>query len=215
MPKPPLTFPLTRLSGQGKRSHDPRRRIVWPRKKKKQGHPGLVFCSGRPGARPAPVWDCVGRKSTNRAKEADCPSLRWGRLYVPTHYSFPHPSDPDWAISRIKISGQYSPPRPGLILNGHEYVALQARKAVHHLPTKEETALRPTSDARRVGHKRSQTPCPEPRAYGRLIQVCERLDLPLLYARASTFDEQKRSRVPLPVLNYLSNTVETCLSSGR
>jgi hypothetical protein len=53
-------------------------------------------------------------------------SLRWGRLYV-NHYSF-HILDPEWGHLTIKISGH--PPFPAqVILNGHEYVACQARKA--------------------------------------------------------------------------------------
>ena len=55
------------------------------------------------------------------------------------HYSF-HILDPDWGHVTIKISGH--PPSPAqVILNGHEYVACQARKA--GIPsTKEENCFR-------------------------------------------------------------------------
>src|SRR5215510_2921024 len=64
-----------------------------------------------------PVWDV----STNHHIEKKKPMP-----YV-NHYSF-HILDPDWGHVTIKISGH--PPFPAqIILNGHEYVACQARKA--------------------------------------------------------------------------------------
>src|SRR5215470_2278451 len=66
------------------------------------------------------------RQAPHREKEAHAPGLRRGRLYV-NHYSF-HIVDPDWGHLTIKISGH--PPFPAqVILNGHEYVACQARRA--------------------------------------------------------------------------------------
>jgi hypothetical protein len=57
------------------------------------------------------------REAPHRKKEADA--------YV-NHYSF-HILDPDWGDLTVKISGH--PPFPAqVILNGHEYVACQARK---------------------------------------------------------------------------------------
>src|SRR5215471_3020841 len=82
----------------------------------------------------APVWE-VGRNRHLRRK-APMP-------YV-NHYSF-HILDPDWGHLTIKLSGH--PPFPAqLILNGHEYVAYQARKAGIAF-TKEGNCFTTISDA--------------------------------------------------------------------
>jgi hypothetical protein len=60
------------------------------------------------------------------------------------HYSF-HILDPDWGHLTIKISGH--PPFPAqVILNGHDYVACQARKAGVAF-TKEGNCFTAISDA--------------------------------------------------------------------
>src|SRR5207302_6788111 len=60
------------------------------------------------------------------------------------HYSF-HILDPEWGHITIKISGH--PPFPAqVILNGHEYVACQARKAGISF-TKEGNCFTQISDA--------------------------------------------------------------------
>ncbi len=167
-----------RLSGRAAQAR-PRRRISGP----DQGHPGLVSGPGRPGAGAG-----VGcrRKAPHRAKEADAPSLRWGRLYV-NHYSF-HILDPDWGHLTIKISGH--PPFPAqVILNGHEYVACQARKAGITF-TKEGNCFTTISDA--AGLAKIADTLSEPRAIGRLSQVCERWIYHCV-CFALDFDEQKRS----------------------
>ena len=72
------------------------------------------------------------------------------------HYSF-HILDPDWGHLTIKISGH--PPFPAqVILNGHEYVACQARKAGIAF-TKEGNCFTDYLRRRRLW-RRSQTPCP-------------------------------------------------------
>jgi hypothetical protein len=77
--------------------------------------------------------------------------------------------DPDWGHLTIKISGH--PPFPAqVILNGHEYVACQARKA-GILFTKEGN-FTTISDAAALA-KIADT-LSEPRAIGRLSQICER-----------------------------------------
>src|SRR5690242_11241597 len=69
------------------------------------------------GRAQAPVWD-IGR-SHHLQRKRPMP-------YV-NHYSF-HILDPEWGHITIKISGH--PPFPAqVILNGHEYVACQARTA--------------------------------------------------------------------------------------
>jgi hypothetical protein len=66
---------------------------------------------------PAPVWDIHPNRRITRKKPA---------AYV-NHYSF-HILDRDWGHITIKISGH--PPFPAqVILNGHEYMDRQARKA--------------------------------------------------------------------------------------
>src|SRR3989442_10465973 len=69
------------------------------------------------GRAQAPVWDVSRKHHLERKRPMP---------YV-NHYSF-HILDPDWGHVTIKISGH--PPFPAqVILNGHEYVACQARKA--------------------------------------------------------------------------------------
>src|SRR5438128_1569341 len=97
------------------------------------------------GRAPAPVWDVNAKHHIERKKPIP---------YV-NHYSF-HILDPEWGHLTIKVSGH--PPFPAqVILNGHEYVACQARKAGIAF-TKEGIVLliSPTPPAWR----RSQTPCP-------------------------------------------------------
>jgi hypothetical protein len=66
---------------------------------------------------PAPVWDVHPNRRITRKKPT---------AYV-NHYSF-HILDRDWGHITIKISGH--PPFPAqVILNGHEYMDRQARKA--------------------------------------------------------------------------------------
>jgi hypothetical protein len=97
------------------------------------------------GRAQARVWDVNAKHHIERKKPMP---------YV-NPYSF-HILDPDWGHLTIKISGH--PPFPAqVILNGHEYVACQARKAAIAF-TKEGTAL-PLSLTPQVW-RRSQRPCP-------------------------------------------------------
>ena len=103
------------------------------------------------------------------------------------HYSF-HILDPDWGHLTIKISGH--PPFPAqVMLNGHEYVACQARKAGLRF-TKEGNCFTTISDA--AGLAKIAETLSEPRAIGRLSQLCERWIYSCL-CFALDFDEQKRS----------------------
>src|SRR6266481_2630629 len=86
------------------------------------------------GRAQAPVWDVSAKHHIERKKPMP---------YV-NHYSF-HILDPDWGHLTIKISGH--PPFPAqVILNGHEYVACQARKASIAF-TKEGNCFTTISDA--------------------------------------------------------------------
>src|SRR5271155_1307860 len=128
----------------------------------------------------------MSARTPHRKKEADAPGLRRGRLYV-NHYSF-HLLDADWGHLTIKISGH--PPFPAqVILNGHEYVASQARKAGIAF-TKQGNCFTTISDAADLA-KIAET-LSEQRAIGRLSQVCERW-IYMCVCFALDFDEQKRS----------------------
>jgi hypothetical protein len=110
------------------------------------------------GRAQAPVWDV----SANRHIEPKKPMP-----YV-NHYSF-HILDPQWGHITIKISGH--PPFPAqVILNGHEYVACQARKAGITF-TKEGNCFTQISDA--AGLAKIADTLSGPQAIGRLNQVCE------------------------------------------
>ena len=129
------------------------------------------------GRAQAPVWDVSAKHHIERKKPMP---------YV-NHYSF-HILDTDWGHLTIKISGH--PPFPAqVILNGHEYVACQARKAGLRF-TKEGNCFTTISDA--VGLAKIADTLSEPRAIGRLSQVCERWIYGCL-CFALDFDEQKRS----------------------
>jgi hypothetical protein len=125
----------------------------------------------------APVWDINARHHIERKTPLP---------YV-NHYSF-HILDPDWGHLTIKISGH--PPFPAqVMLNGHEYVACQARKAGLGF-TKEGNCFTSISDA--AGLAKIADTLSEPRAIGRLSQVCERWIYSCV-CFALDCDEQKRS----------------------
>jgi len=111
-------------------------------------------------------------------------------------YSF-HILDPEWGHLTIKISGH--PPFPAqVILNGHEYVACQARKAAIAF-TKEGNCFTAISDA--AGLAKIAETLSEQRAIGRLSQVCERW-IYTCVCFALDIDEQKRSGFRYQYSNY-------------
>jgi hypothetical protein len=129
------------------------------------------------GRAQAPVWDVNAKHHIEPKKPMP---------YV-NHYSF-HILDPDWGHLTIKISGH--PPFPAqVILNGHEYVACRACKTGLRF-TKEGNCFTTISDA--AGLAKIADTLSEPRAIGRLSQVCERWIYSCL-CFALDFDEQKRS----------------------
>src|SRR5580704_17025199 len=134
----------------------------------------------------APVWDVSAKHHIERKKPMP---------YV-NHYSF-HILDPEWGHLTIKISGH--PPFPAqVILNGHEYVACQARKAGIAF-TKEGNCFTTISDA--AGLANIAETLSEQRAIGRLSQVCERW-IYTCVCFALDFDEQKRSGFHYQYSNY-------------
>jgi hypothetical protein len=134
----------------------------------------------------APVWDISAKHHIERKKPMP---------YV-NHYSF-HIVDPDWGHLTIKISGH--PPFPAqVILNGHEYVACQARKAGITF-TKDGNCFTSISDA--AGLAKIADTLSDHRAIGRLSQVCERW-IYRCVCFALDFDEQKRSGFRYQYSNY-------------
>src|ERR1700747_1515167 len=138
------------------------------------------------GRAQAPVWTVGANHHIERKKPFP---------YV-NHYSF-HVLDRDWGHLTIKISGH--PPFPAqVMLNGHEYVACQARKAGISF-TKQGNCFTTISDAA-VLAKIADT-LSEHRAIGRLSQVCERWIYACL-CFALDFDEQKRTGFRYQYSNY-------------
>jgi hypothetical protein len=112
------------------------------------------------------------------------------------HYSF-HILDLDWGHLTIKISGH--PPFPAqVMLNGHEYVACQARKAGLTF-AKDSNCFTAISDP--PGLAKIADTLSEQAAIGRLGQVCERWIYTCL-CFALDFDEQKRSGFRYQYSNY-------------
>jgi len=138
------------------------------------------------GRAQAPVWTVGANHHIERKKPFP---------YV-NHYSF-HVLDRDWGHLTIKISGH--PPFPAqVMLNGHEYVACQARKAGISF-TKQGNCFTTISDAAALA-KIADT-LSEHRAIGRLSQVCERWIYGCL-CFALDFDEQKRTGFRYQYSNY-------------
>jgi hypothetical protein len=139
------------------------------------------------GRAQAPVWDVSGKHHLERKKPMP---------YV-NHYSF-HILDPDWGHITIKISGH--PPFPAqVILNGHEYVACQARKAGIRF-TKEGNCFTHISDA--AGLVKIADTLSGQRTIGRLSRVCERWIYSTCLCFALDLEEQKRSRFHYQYSNY-------------
>jgi hypothetical protein len=137
------------------------------------------------GRAQAPVWHVGANYHLEKKKP-----------YV-NHYSF-HILDRDWGHVTIKISGH--PPFPAqVILNGHEYVACQARKAGIGF-TKEGNCF--TSIADTSGLATVAATLSEQRAVGRLSEVCERWIYSCCLCFALDFEEQQRSGFRYHFSNY-------------
>ena len=124
------------------------------------------------------------------------------------HYSF-HILDADWGHVTIKICG-HAPFPAHVILNGHEYMACQARKAGIAF-TKEGNCFTTISDA--SGLAKIADTLSQHRAIGRLSQVCERWIYSCV-CFALHFDEQRRSGFRYSTPSTRSNTAETWFRGG-
>ena len=137
------------------------------------------------GRAQAPVWDVGANHHLERKKP-----------YV-NHYSF-HILDLQWGHITIKISGH--PPFPAqVMLNGHEYVACQARRAGISY-TKEGNCFTHISDA--AGLARIADTLSEQRTIGRLSQACERWIYTACLCFALELEEQKQSGFHYQYSNY-------------
>jgi len=113
------------------------------------------------------------------------------------HYSF-HILDPEWGHITIKISGH--PPFPAqVILNGHEYVACQARKVGLDF-IKEGNCFTHISDT--AGLAKIAETLSGQRAIGRLSQLCERWIYTTCLCFALDLEEQQRSGFRYQYSNY-------------
>jgi len=134
-----------------------------------------------------PIWE-VGRNHHLQYKKP--------MPYV-NHYSI-HILDPDWGHITLKVSGH--PPFPlQVMLNGHEYVACQARNAGISF-TKEGNCFTHISDA--AGLAKIADTLSEPETIGRLRQVCERWIYTSCLCFALDLEEQKRSRFEYQYSNF-------------
>jgi hypothetical protein len=132
---------------------------------------------------PAVVWDVqmsgTGKVGNIRKKQP--------RPYV-NHYHF-HILDPDWGHLTVKMSG-HPPFGAQVMLNGHEYVACQARKNGIEF-AKEGNCFTHTPDA--TGLAEVADTLSEQRTAGRLREVCQRWIYSTCLLFGLDMEEQKRS----------------------
>jgi len=132
---------------------------------------------------PSPVWDVQKSKNgtiMNIARKKPMP-------YV-NHYSF-HIVDPEWGHVTVRLCG-HPPFNAQFILNGHEYVALQAEKTGIGF-TKSGNCFTSVADASRLALV-ADTLCSE-NTIGRLRQVCERWIYSACLCFALDIADQERS----------------------
>ena len=129
----------------------------------------------------APVWEVA---HSTRGAISD---LVAKKAYV-KHYFF-HILDPDWGHLTIKLSG-HPPFGAQIMLNGHEYVAAQAR-AAHLAYTKEGNCFTQLADPTALASL-AETWSAE-RMIGQLTQVCDRWIYSCCLCCALDLEEQERS----------------------
>lgn len=129
----------------------------------------------------ATVWD------VKRSPQGVIQNLQTKRSYI-NHYSF-HIMDPDWGHLTIKVAG-HPPFGAQIMLNGHEYVACQARKAGLSFAKEGNcfTGVSTPAELAKVADTLS-----EARMIGRLSQLCEQWIYTSCLCFALDLDEQQRS----------------------
>lgn len=140
-----------------------------------------VFCILASRA-PAPVRDVqqFSNGGINITKKIPQP-------YV-NHYSF-HIMDPEWGHITIKLC-PHPPFNAQIILNGHEYVAIQAKK-INISFTKEGNCFTTVSDA--TGLVKIADTMRASCSVGQLVQTCERWIYSACLCFALDLEEQKKS----------------------
>jgi hypothetical protein len=130
----------------------------------------------------ATVWD------VQRSAHGLVQNLDKKKPYI-NHYSF-HILDPEWGHITIKMAG-HPPFGAQIILNGHEYVACQARKRRLTF-TKEGNCFTHLAEPARLA--RIADTLSDVDTIGRLIQVCERWIYSACLCFALDVEEQERTR---------------------
>jgi DNA-binding transcriptional ArsR family regulator len=130
----------------------------------------------------ASVWE------VQRSAKGLVQNLEKKRPYI-NHFSF-HIMDPEWGHITIKMAG-HPPFGAQIILNGHEYVACQARKR-HLAFTKEGNCFTDLADPERLA--RIADTLSDADIIGRLIQVCERWIYSACLCFALDVEEQERTQ---------------------
>ena len=133
------------------------------------------------GRAPAPVWD------VQQTKSGTIVNIRRKTQYV-KHYYF-HILDPDWGHVTIRMSG-HPPFGAQVILNGHDYVACQARRAGIRFQ-KEDNCFTDVADAAQLAQLADTLRAQD--IVGPLRQVCERWIYTSCLCFALDTEEQARS----------------------
>ena len=133
------------------------------------------------GRAPAPVWD------VQQSKSGTIVNIQRKTQYV-KHYYF-HILDPDWGHVTIRMSG-HPPFGAQVILNGHDYVACQARRADIRFQ-KEDNCFTDVTDAAQLAQLADTLRAPD--VVGPLRQVCERWIYTSCLCFALDTEEQVRS----------------------
>ncbi|OQA45602.1 MAG: hypothetical protein BWY52_01236 [Chloroflexi bacterium ADurb.Bin325] len=133
------------------------------------------------GRAPAPVWD------VQQTKSGTIVNIQRKTQYV-KHYYF-HILDPDWGHVTIRMSG-HPPFGAQVILNGHDYVACQARRAGLRFQ-KEDNCFTDVTDATHLAQLADTLRASD--IVGPLRQVCERWLYTSCLCFALDSEEQTRS----------------------
>lgn len=135
------------------------------------------------GRAPAPVWN------VQRSKKGKIVNIERKQPYpYVNHYSF-HIIDPEWGHIVIKLCG-HPPFGAQIMLNGHEYVARQAKKEGLEF-TKEENCFTQVSDAAQLAQV-ADTLCFS-NTIGHLTQLCDRWIYSACLCFALDLAEQERT----------------------
>lgn len=133
------------------------------------------------GRAPAPVWD------VKRTKSGKIANIERKISYV-NHYHF-QIMDPDWGHIVIRMSG-HPPFGAQVILNGHDYVACQARKEGLTFQ-KEDNCFTDVVDAGQLAQIADTLRCEN--AVGQLEQVCDRWIYSACLCFALNLEEQTQT----------------------